>query len=135
MKKIWQNLKALLPEWKFKHPTPNDFIRVAEKVSGAELSWYLNDWTRTTNTVDYSIKSVEAAGNGSEIVLERIGQMPMPIEVEITFTDGEKEENDDVHSAYDDALGKRKYGKFWFLGLAPNTHRKVICCKRKHQEN
>ena len=87
-----KTLKRYYQEWKFKHPTPNDFIRVAEKVSGAELSWYLNDWTRTTNTVDYSIKSVEAAGNGSEIVLERIGQMPMPIEVEITFTDGEKEE-------------------------------------------
>uniref|UniRef100_UPI0026ED1558 M1 family metallopeptidase n=1 Tax=Mesonia mobilis TaxID=369791 RepID=UPI0026ED1558 len=82
-----KTLKRYYQEWKFKHPTPNDFIRVAEKVSGAELSWYLNDWTRTTNTVDYSIKSVEAAGNGSEIVLERIGQMPMPIEVEVTFDD------------------------------------------------
>ncbi|MBQ0739935.1 M1 family peptidase, partial [Aquimarina celericrescens] len=57
-----ENLQEVLnryfDEWKFKHPTPNNFIRVAEKVSGAELSWYLNDWTRTTNTIDYGIKDV-----------------------------------------------------------------------------
>ena len=45
-------------EWAFKHPTPNDFIRVAEKVSGAELDWYLTDWTQTTNTIDYGIKNI-----------------------------------------------------------------------------
>jgi hypothetical protein len=30
---------------KFKHPTPNDIKRTAERVSGAELDWYLTDWT------------------------------------------------------------------------------------------
>lgn len=74
-------------EWKFKHPTPNDFIRVAEKVSGAELDWYLTDWTRTTNTIDYAVKSVDAKDNNTVITLERIGLMPMPIELNVTFTD------------------------------------------------
>src|SRR5690606_37503902 len=26
--------------WKFKHPTPNDFQRVAEQTSGINLKWY-----------------------------------------------------------------------------------------------
>lgn len=85
-------LQRYYEEWKFKHPTPNDFIRVAEKVSGAELSWYLDEWTKTTNTVDYGIKDVQVDVQGRQtiITLERIGLMPMPIEVEVTLEDGSK---------------------------------------------
>ncbi|MBS3737594.1 M1 family metallopeptidase [Mesohalobacter halotolerans] len=86
-----QTLKRYYEEWKFKHPTPNDFIRVAEKVSGAELSWYLNDWTMTTNTVDYAVKDIKVADNASVVTLERIGLTPMPIEVKVTYNTGETE--------------------------------------------
>ena len=72
--------------FKFKHPTPNDFKRVAEKESDMELEWYLNDWTRTTGVIDYSIDFIN-----NEIVLKRIGLIPMPIEVEVVFEGGEKE--------------------------------------------
>ena len=37
-----KTLKRYYEEFKFKHPTPNDFKRVAEKVSDLELEWYLN---------------------------------------------------------------------------------------------
>ena len=88
-----RTLQRYYEEWKFKHPTPNDFIRVAEKVSGAELSWYLDEWTKTTNTVDYGIKDVQVDVQGRQtiITLERIGLMPMPIEVEVTLENGSKE--------------------------------------------
>ena len=82
--------KGLLKYYKdfsFKHPTPNDIKRVMEKVSGIHLGWYLNEWTQTTHTIDYSVKSIEA----KTIILERIGQMPMPIDVEVTYLDGNSE--------------------------------------------
>lgn len=75
--------------WSFKHPTPNDFIRCAEKASGLELDWYLTDWTRTDNVIDYGIKSVEKNEQNTEIVIERIGLVPMPTELEIEYADGE----------------------------------------------
>ena len=75
-------------EWAFKHPTPNDFIRVAEKVSGAELDWYLTDWTQTTNTIDYGIKNIVSEKEKTTITLERIGLMPMPIDIKVTYEDG-----------------------------------------------
>ena len=78
-------------DWAFKHPTPNDFIRVAEKVSGFELDWYLTDFARTTNTIDYAVTSVEPGDEGTTITLERIGLMPMPIDVYVTYKDGSKE--------------------------------------------
>jgi aminopeptidase N len=90
-----ENLQEVLnryfDEWKFKHPTPNNFIRVAEKVSGAELSWYLNDWTRTTNTIDYGIKDVSVDEQLTIVTLERIGLTPMPLEVKVDFKGGNSE--------------------------------------------
>lgn len=86
-----KTLKRYYIDFKFKHPTPNDFIRTAEKVSGFELDWYLTDWTKTTNTIDYGIKSVEAEGANQKITLERIGLMPMPIDLYVTYEDGSQE--------------------------------------------
>jgi len=85
------NLKATLKKYfedfSFTHPTPNDFIRTAEKVSGLELEWYLVDFGQTTNTIDYSVKSV----NDTTVILERLGLMPMPIDLRVTYEDGSVE--------------------------------------------
>jgi len=86
-----KTLKRFYSDFKFKHPTPNDFIRAAEKVSGFELDWYLTDWTQTTNTIDYGITSVENEGNNTKVTLERIGLMPMPIDLYVTYEDGTQE--------------------------------------------
>jgi hypothetical protein len=86
-----KTLKRYFQEFKFKHPTPNDIKRTAERVSGANLDWYLTDWTQTTNTVDYGIKEVKDNADKTIIVLERIGRMPMPIDVLVEYTDGTKE--------------------------------------------
>ncbi|MFS4483456.1 M1 family metallopeptidase [Hyunsoonleella sp. 2307UL5-6] len=83
-----KTIKAYYDNWAFKHPTPNDFIRVAEQVSGLELDWYLTDFTQTTNTIDYAVKSV----NGTTITLERKGLMPMPIDIKVKYEDGSTED-------------------------------------------
>jgi len=85
-----KTLKEYYNLWAFKHPTPNDFIRCAELASGLELDWYLTDWTKTNNTIDYAVKSIEKNGKKTKITLERIGIMPMPVEVEIVFNNGNK---------------------------------------------
>ena len=81
---VAKSLKKYFTDFSFKHPTPNDFKRTAEKVSGIHLDWYLNEWTQTTHTIDYAVKEV----NKTEITLERIGKMPMPIDIEVVYTDG-----------------------------------------------
>ena len=89
--KLEETVKRYYHDFKFKHPTPNDIKRTAERVSGAELDWYLTDWTQTTNTIDYGIKTVAENGNNTTISLERIGRMPMPIDLEVEYVDGTKE--------------------------------------------
>ncbi|WP_010228183.1 M1 family metallopeptidase [Gillisia marina] len=88
---LQKTLNRYYDEWKFKHPTPNDFIRIAEKVSGAELDWYFIDWTQTTNTIDYTVTDLTEEGETTIVNLERIGLMPMPLDVKVTYTDGTSE--------------------------------------------
>jgi len=77
--------------WKFKHPNPNDLIRVMEKESGLELDWYKEYFVYTTKTINYGIKEVNPQGNQTDIILERIGLMPMPLDVVVTYKDGTQE--------------------------------------------
>ncbi len=82
-----KTLKKYFVDFKFKHPDPNDFKRVAEKVSGIQLDWYLNEWTQTIHTIDYAVEEI----SNNKISLKRIGQMPMPIDLKVTYTDGSSE--------------------------------------------
>ena len=84
---VENGLKKYFTDFSFKHPTPNDIKRSMEKVSEIDLGWYLNEWTQTLHTIDYGVKSV----NGKTITLERIGKMPMPMDVEVVYQDGTKE--------------------------------------------
>lgn len=77
--------------WKFKAPTDKDFIRMAEKSSGIELDWYLQYWVYGTRTIDYAIDSLWEDGGKTKIRMRRVGLMPMPIDMQLTFNDGSKE--------------------------------------------
>tara|TARA_R110002050_G_scaffold16719_1_gene50460 strand:+ start:111115 stop:112911 length:1797 start_codon:yes stop_codon:yes gene_type:complete len=89
--KLMETIHKYYEDFKFKHPTPNDIKRTAEKVSGIELDWYLMDWTQTTNTIDYGVKDVTAEGEKTKVTLERIGLMPMPIDVLVVYEDDTQE--------------------------------------------
>ena len=82
-------LKKYFDDWAFKHPKPNDFIRSAEKVSGLELDWYLLDWAQSTMIIDYSINSIVSESGSTKIVLKRVGQMGMPIDLKVELKSGE----------------------------------------------
>ena len=86
-----KTIKNYFDKYKFTHPLPNDLRRVAEQSSGILLNWYLTDWTQTTNQIDYAIKNVESRKKKSVITLERIGLMPMPLEILVIYKDGNEE--------------------------------------------
>jgi len=74
-------------QWKFKHPTPNDFKRIAENISGINLKWYFNLFINTTRKIDYAIKTV----TDKEIILQNKSDFAMPIDLLVTYEDGTKE--------------------------------------------
>ena len=77
--------------WKFKHPNANDFFRVAEKTSGIQLQWLKEYWVNSTKTIDYGLNDIQAGNNTAIISIQRLGKLPMPIEVLITYKDGTTE--------------------------------------------
>lgn len=86
---ISKSLKDYYHAWRFKHPTPNDFLRIVEKNSELELDWYLAYWIGNTSTIDYGIKLIEDKGKSTRVTLEKIGKMPMPLDVVVTTKKGE----------------------------------------------
>lgn len=78
-------------QWRFKHPNPNDFIRVAEKRSGMELDWYKEYFINSTKTIDYAVGDINVVEGKATLTMKRIGKMPMPLDVLVTYKDGKQE--------------------------------------------
>lgn len=78
-------------QWKFRHPDPEAFILLAEKVSGMQLDWYREQFVESLNSIDYGIRSVSPDPGGTRVHLERKGDFPMPLDLLITYTDGRTE--------------------------------------------
>jgi hypothetical protein len=83
-----EGLKAYYRDWKFKHPGPNDFKRSMEKVCGFDLDWYFQYFIHTTHQIDYAIDRVAEGAETTTIECSRIGAMPMPQNITVTYTDG-----------------------------------------------
>jgi hypothetical protein len=84
-----KGMRRYFEAWKFKHPNPNDFIRIMEKQSNMELDWYKEYMVNTTHQIDYAVDSLITDGRrGSQIVLRRNGLMPMPVDVMVKLKSG-----------------------------------------------
>jgi aminopeptidase N len=81
-------VKEYFNAWSFKHPGPLDFKRVMEKASGIELDWYFDYFVNTTHTIDYRIHQVTTSREFARVTLERVGVMPMPQDLKVTYKDG-----------------------------------------------
>jgi hypothetical protein len=88
---VYSGLRQYYDAWKFKHPEPNDFIRIMEKKSGMQLKWYFGYWLNTTKKIDYSIRNVVDNGSETYVTLQRVGDFPMPVDLYVTYKDGTRE--------------------------------------------
>jgi len=84
---LYSGLRRYYNEWKFKHPDEYDFLRIMEKEGGIELDWYIDYWIKTTHQIDYSLELNEKDKNKISVSINRIGKMPMPIEIEVLYED------------------------------------------------
>ena len=85
---FYNAMRRYFNTWKFKHPNANDFIRVMEKESGLELDWYKEYWVYSTKTIDYGVETIYGMNGENYVTLEKVGDMPMPVEATVTFEDG-----------------------------------------------
>lgn len=112
-------MKTYYERWKFKHPTTEDFISVAQEVSNKDLGWFFDQFLRSPDKLDYAIdvvrsieiKKPEGVFNGkkeaeeenrgqkektdeklyrNEVVVLRKGELVFPQEIAIAFENGEE---------------------------------------------
>lgn len=79
---------TFLKRWRYKHPYPWDLFNTFEDVTGQDLDWFWRAWYYETWTLDQAVGDVTSDENGSRIIIEDHGQVPMPATVEITLADG-----------------------------------------------
>lgn len=78
--------------WAFKHPTPDDFFRTIENVSGEDLNWFWRAWFVNNWSLDQGISKIKYLKNdpklGALIYIENLEKMAMPVVLEIKTKSG-----------------------------------------------
>ena len=85
--------RTYIRRWAFKSPQPADFFRTMEDAAGADLAWFWRGWFMETSWLDQAVvrASWEAEENRAAITLDNLGELVMPVAIEIEYTDGSKE--------------------------------------------
>ena len=88
--------REYIRRWAFKHPTPADFFRTMEDGLGEDLSWFWRGWFYRNDVVDQAVDSVTSVTDTSGARFARIwlsspGQLPMPVDLTLTYRDSSKE--------------------------------------------
>jgi hypothetical protein len=84
-------LHGFMDRWHGKHPIPWDFFNSVNDITGQNLNWYWNSWYFSNNYIDLGIGGVEKAGSGYTVMLNNIGGMPVPVDLEAHYGDGSNE--------------------------------------------
>jgi len=114
----WETFQKVMStfyeRWKFKHPKPNDFFMVVNEVSGQDLTWFFEQAYNSSDVFDYAVGTVssqpltgpygyvekedelefktergESEDYRSAVYIRRWGESVFPVDVRITFTNGE----------------------------------------------
>jgi hypothetical protein len=86
-----RGMREYVRRWAFKHPTPADFFRTIENVSGQDLGWFWRAFFYGTDVLDIAVDGVsmrQAAGeNVVEIHLRRATSIPFPVTMRLKLDD------------------------------------------------
>lgn len=75
--------RAWAEAWKFRHPSPWDWMFFMQRELNQDLGWFFNAWLFETGGADGSIQSVTASGNRTTVVVRQDGDMPSPVVLEV----------------------------------------------------
>lgn len=72
---------AYFTKWKFKHPYPEDFQKVAIEETGDSLKWFFEDVIRSEKKLDYSVAAIKKEEGKLKVKVRNAGRIagPFPI--------------------------------------------------------
>jgi hypothetical protein len=74
-------MHAYFQRWKFKHPQPNDLHAIFEEKAGKDVSWFFEDFIKTTKKIDYALTGLKKTDGGIELTVKNVGQLNAPVQV------------------------------------------------------
>lgn len=84
--------RTYVERWAFKHPTPDDFFRTMENVSGDDLGWFWRSWFVNNWRLDQGVNSIRYVKNdpklGAVVTIENFEKMPMPVTLDVKTKSG-----------------------------------------------
>jgi hypothetical protein len=84
--------KTYIDRWAYKHPTPDDFFRTMENVSGDNLHWFWRAWILNNWKLDQGVADLKYVNNdfkqGALITIENLDKMAMPVILDIKTKSG-----------------------------------------------
>ena len=84
--------KEYIKRWAYKHPTPDDFFRTIENVTGENLAWFWRGWFLNNWKLDQAVAGVTYVKNdpkqGAYITLDNLEKMAMPTILQIETKSG-----------------------------------------------
>ncbi len=87
--------RTYVARWAFKHPTPYDFFRTMENVSGEDLSYFWRGWFMTNSKLDQGVTDIKYVDNdpakGALITVVNNEQMVLPVPMLIEMENGQKD--------------------------------------------
>jgi hypothetical protein len=75
--------RAWAEAWRFKHPSPWDYMFFMNRALGRDLGWFWNGWLFSTASVDGAITNVRADGARTVVTVRQDGDMPSPVVLEV----------------------------------------------------
>ncbi len=107
--------RAYTARWAFKHPTPADFFRTMEDVSGRRLDWFWREWFKENERFDQAVEKVTVKDSIVDVVYGNHQRGVLPIRVRFTFADSTTQDLDypaEVWSTNTTSYQRRyKFGK------------------------
>ncbi|MEW6455782.1 MAG: M1 family metallopeptidase [Acidobacteriota bacterium] len=85
---VMKFIKNYYKKYRFKHPCSEDFIRMAEESIGNNARKYLELLLNTTGVLDYGVKEAISSTFYSYVIVERKGEIPIPVDILFKFEDG-----------------------------------------------
>ncbi|MFV2007365.1 MAG: M1 family peptidase, partial [Longimicrobiales bacterium] len=82
---VWRAMSEYARTWRFKHPSPWDYMFFMSEALDRDLGWFWYYWLFTTESVDGSIQAVTSAGSTTTVTVRQDGQMPSPVVLEVRF--------------------------------------------------
>jgi aminopeptidase N len=80
-------MSTFFEQYKFSHPTTQDFRSVAEDVAGKKLDWFFDGLVYGDDVLNYTVTHVDQ----NSFTVQRQGELIIPTEVEVTLEDGSVE--------------------------------------------